>query len=138
MKHLTAFALMPMLLSVSSTVISQTSHASAQSEPRPAVAADNSKSNKVDPSNHNPVADDQKNNASDLKIAQTIRSNVMADKALSTYAHNAKIVSVNGTVTLNGVVRTQSESTQLAEKAAQVVGSDHVINKLKVEPAQKD
>jgi osmotically-inducible protein OsmY len=97
------------------------------------VAPDNTKRNKLDSTNMSRTADDQKDNASDLKITQQIRRSVMDDKSLSTYGHNAKIVSVNGTVTLNGVVQTEAEKTSIAQKAAQVVGSDHVVNKLKVE-----
>ena len=101
-----------------------------------AVAPDNSKGNKVDPSNQDPTADSQKDNPSDLKITQAIRRDVMADKSLSTYAHNAKIVSINGTVTLNGVVNSQAESDNLAQKAEKVAGSGHVINKLKLGSGQ--
>ena len=99
-------------------------------------APDNSKSNKMDPSNRTATADDQKENDSDRKITQDIRRSVMADKSLSTYAHNAKIVSVNGTVTLNGVVRSQAESDSLAQKAQSIAGSGHVVNQLKVAPGQ--
>jgi osmotically-inducible protein OsmY len=60
----------------------------------------------------------------------------MSDKTLSSYAHNAKIVAVNGTVTLNGVVQTEAERNSIAQKAEQVVGSGHVVNKLKVEGAK--
>jgi len=87
------------------------------------AAPDNTKSNKLD-SNRSPSADDQKNTASDLKITQQIRQSVMSDKTLSSYAHNAKIVAVNGTVTLNGVVQTEAERNSIAQKAEQVVGSD--------------
>ena len=59
----------------------------------------------------------------------------MADKALSTYAHNVKIVAVSGTVTLNGVVRSEQEKSTLEMKAAAVAGKDHVINDLKVAPS---
>ena len=96
------------------------------------AAPDNTKSNREDPSNRNHTADDQKSNESDLKITQQIRRSVMADKGLSTYAHNIKIVSVNGTVTLNGVVHGEAEKAQIAQKAADVVGRDHVVNEIKV------
>jgi len=98
------------------------------------VPADNTKSNKEDPSNRERTADDQKNNTSDEKITQQIRRNVMADKSLSTYAHNAKIVSVNGTVTLNGVVHSEAERSRVAQIAAGVAGQANVINDIKVEP----
>ena len=52
--------------------------------------------------------------------------------SLSTYAHNIKIVSVNGTVTLNGVVRSEKEKNSIAMKAAAVAGKDRVVNELKI------
>jgi hyperosmotically inducible periplasmic protein len=98
-----------------------------------AVAPDNTKSNAQDRSR---TADDQKNNSSDVEITQKIRRSVMDDKSLSTYAHNAKIVAENGTVTLNGVVKTSGEKSTLEQMAARVVGGDRVINNLKVDTAQ--
>jgi len=137
MKKLTivAWALAP-ALAFSGVALGQSSNAPPQSTSKAAVAPDNSKSNKVDQSNKSPTADDQKDNMSDLKITQAIRRSVMADETLSTYAHNAKIVSVNGTVTLNGVVNSQAESANLAQKAEQVAGSGHVVNKLKIEASK--
>lgn len=98
------------------------------------VPADNSKSNKLDPSNTSSSADAQKDNATDRSLTQRIRQSVMADKSLSTYAHNVKIVSANGTVTLNGVVRSEAEKSTLAAKASAVAGEGKVINDLKVSP----
>jgi hyperosmotically inducible periplasmic protein len=56
----------------------------------------------------------------------------MADKALSTYAHNVKIVTVSGTVTLNGVVRDDREKDEIVAKAQAVASS--VVNDLTVAP----
>ena len=98
----------------------------------PVKPADNTGSNKQDPSNMNPTADDQKGNSSDLKIVQQIRKSVVADKSLSVDAHNMKIVSSNGRVTLNGIVASETEKRDLAQKAAQMVGAEHVVNQLKI------
>jgi hyperosmotically inducible periplasmic protein len=97
------------------------------------AAPDNTKSNAQDPSNRSPTADDQTNNRSDLEITQQIRRSLMDDKSLSTYAHNTKIVSVNGKVTLNGVVKTPAEKSTVEQVAARVVGADRVVNNLKVD-----
>jgi osmotically-inducible protein OsmY len=104
-------------------------HVGAQSPPTP---ADNSKSNKVDPTNRIATADDQKENEADRTLTQKIRKSVVADDSLSTYAHNIKIVSVNGTVTLNGVVRSEAEKNSIAMKAVAVAGKDRVVNELKI------
>jgi hyperosmotically inducible protein len=98
------------------------------------VPADNTKSNKVDPSNTAATADAQKDNAGDRTITQRIRKSLVTDKALSTYAHNVKIVSVNGTVTLNGVVRSEDEKSAVEAKAVSVAGQGNVVNDLKVAP----
>lgn len=99
-----------------------------------ATPSDNTKSNKVDPSDSAMTADAQKNDSTDLDLTQRIRKGVMADKSLSTYAHNVKVVSVNGTVTLNGVVRNNEEKRKVAMIAGEVAGKAHVVDALKVAP----
>jgi hyperosmotically inducible periplasmic protein len=101
-----------------------------------AQAADNSKSNSApaNSSDSSSIADGQKNNRLDLKLTATIRQSVMADKTLSVDAHNVKIVTVNGYVTLNGVVRSDSEKLAVEAKAVNVAGADKVRNDLQVAP----
>lgn len=94
--------------------------------------ADNSKSNKQYPSNRGTTADEQKNDATDIDLVKRIRQSVMADKELSTYGHNVKIVAVNGMVTLNGVVRSADEKMQIGKKAASIAGEGHVVDDLKI------
>jgi hyperosmotically inducible protein len=115
--------------------------AAAQTAPRPLAdtpaptdkPADNTANNKADPSNA-VTADAQKNDSTDEGLTQRIRQSVMADKTLSTYAHNVKIVAVGGTVTLNGVVRSDEEKRRVAAMAEKVAGKTHVVNDLKVAP----
>ena len=92
------------------------------------VAPDNAKSNK---------ADAQSNSAADLDLTRRIRQSLMADKSLSTYAHNIKIVTVNGRVTLNGVVRSQDEKGVVEMKAATIAGENKLTSDLKVAPSNK-
>lgn len=125
----------PLLVLGIQIAIAQTSPADAVSaNSDKSVAADNTKSNKQDPSDRNQTADKQMNNSTDMDVTDRIRRSVMADKNLSVYGHNVKIVSANGTVTLNGVVRTDAEKTEIGTKAASVVGKDHVVNEIKVAP----
>jgi|HubBroStandDraft_2_1064218.scaffolds.fasta_scaffold1203711_1 hyperosmotically inducible protein len=84
--------------------------------------------------NRSSVADGQLNDAQDLKTTQSIRRSVLADKGLSLDAHNVKIVTVRGHVTLNGVVRSDAEKASVAAKAVNVAGIDNVVNDLKVAP----
>jgi len=107
---------------------------SAMAASSQAVAPDNAKSNKVDPSNHDAVADKQQNNATDIDLAKRIRQGIMADKSLSTYGHNVKVIAANGSVTLNGVVRTAEEKTRIAKNAASIAGAGNVVDELKVAP----
>ena len=98
------------------------------------VAADNTKSNSTDSTNTTATADAQRDNSSDRTLTQRVRRAVIADKSLSMYAHNIKIVTVNGTVTLNGVVRSDEEKSSLEAKAVSVAGQNRVVNDLKVTP----
>jgi hyperosmotically inducible protein len=119
----------PAIAQSASQAPSSTVHAASAT-----VAPDNAKSNQADPSNRDSTADKQKNDPADIGLVKRIRQSVMADKGLSTYAHNVKIVAVNGTVTLNGVVNTTEEKTSIGQKATAVAGEGHVVDELKVVP----
>ena len=122
------------LNTVAATLVLCLAGVNAMSQSPSTVPADNSKSNKTDATNTAASADAQQDNVTDRTITQRIRKSVMADKTLSTYAHNVKIVSVNGTVTLNGVVRSEQEKSTVAAKALAVAGDGKVVNDLKVTP----
>jgi hyperosmotically inducible periplasmic protein len=99
---------------------------------------DNSAVNKRDQNPDQATADQQKMNATDRGITARIRKSVVADKSLSTYAHNVKIISQDGTVTLKGPVRSDDEVKSIVAKANEVTGSaDKVINQLSVQPDSK-
>jgi len=95
-------------------------------------APDNTKVNERDRNASEPTADQQENNRSDLEITQQIRQSILKDKTLSTYAHNVKIISQGGIVTLKGPVRSQEERNTVEAKAAEVVGASKVTNELAV------
>ncbi len=99
-----------------------------QSSSPSSTAADNSARNK----NHNTTADQQANNKSDTEITREIRRAIVSDKSLSTYAHNVKVITRNGAVTLKGPVHTDEEKHAVASKAADVVGQDKVTDQLTV------
>jgi hyperosmotically inducible periplasmic protein len=99
-----------------------------------APPADNTKSNQTDASNQEVTADSQKENETDRGLVSRIRKSLMADKELSTYAHNVKIVAIGGKVTLNGVVRSDEEKKKVASLAEEVAGKQNVVNDLKVAP----
>jgi len=74
--------------------------------------------------------------ATDQDSTQKIRKAIVADKSLSTYAHNVKIVAHEGKVTLRGPVRSETEKQAVADMAAAVVGADNVTNELTIQPAK--
>ena len=94
--------------------------------------ADNTKTNKVDRSGNTATADKQKNNKSDRELTREIRKAITSDKALSTYAHNVKVVAQNGTVTLRGPVRSEDEKRTIEQKAAEVAGAGNVKDEITV------
>jgi len=99
---------------------------------------DNTAVNKQDRDKTAVTADNQKMNASDRTLTQQIRKAVMADKSLSTYAHNVKIISQDGMVTLRGPVRSDDEKHSIVAKAVEVAGSaDKVSDQMSVAPSSK-
>ena len=101
----------------------------AQSSTQP----DNTKVNKQDRQAGGVTADQQNMNMTDRQLTKKIRQAVMADKSLSTYAHNVKIISQNGTVTLKGPVRSDAEKTTIEAKAAEFAGGpDKVKSEISV------
>ncbi|MBY0503766.1 MAG: BON domain-containing protein [Bryobacteraceae bacterium] len=99
-----------------------------------AQAPDNSKMNQRDRAAGAVTADQQKMNSADRKLAQKIRKSVTADKSLSTYAHNVKIITRDGTVMLRGPVRTEAEKQEIGKKALAIAGMSKVTNELEIAP----
>jgi len=99
-----------------------------QATPPSSSAPDNSSQNKK----HARTAESQKENASDREITQKIRQSIVADKSLSTYAHNVKIITQDGQVTLKGPVQNEEEKQAIASRAADVAGTGKVNNQLTV------
>jgi len=94
---------------------------------------DNTKVNQRDRNADQPTADQQKNDRSDRMLTKNIRKSIMSDKSLSTYAHNVKVISQNGTVTLKGPVKSDDEKRAVIAKAVEVVGSpDKVTDQISV------
>jgi len=94
---------------------------------------DNTKQNK---DQTNPTADQQKMNPADRTITQKIRKAIHEDTTLSTYAHNVKIITQDGKVTLRGPVRSEDEKSNIEAKAVAVAGQGNVTNQLEVAPSK--
>ncbi len=115
-----------LLLSVASVALLNA--APQQQQPAP----DNTKVNRAEA----PTAQQQTNGRSDVETSKQIRQSVVGDKNLSTYAHNVKIITRNGQVTLKGPVRTTEEKAAIEAKAAEVAGASNVVNQLTVVPSK--
>lgn len=90
---------------------------------------DNSANNKA----RSETADQQSNTMSDGMLTKKIRQELIADKSLSTYGHNVKIITQHGMVTLKGPVHSEEEKQTIASKAAEVAGgADKVNNQLSI------
>jgi osmotically-inducible protein OsmY len=104
----------------------------AQNDAATQRPADNSGRNVRDRTGTAPTADQQSNNAGDMKVTQAVRRAVVADKALSTNAHNVKIITQDGVVTLRGPVRNEGEKHKIEAKARAVRGVKRVDNQLEI------
>jgi hyperosmotically inducible protein len=118
-----------------SVMLSTTILAIAQDSSQ-APAPDNTKTNDRDRNPAQATADQQKENRPDRDITRDIRRSIMQDKSLSTYAHNVKVISQNGMVTLKGPVQSEEEKSAIEAKAAEIAGKDKVTSQLEVKPKQ--
>jgi len=119
------FAIIPALL----LCVSWAAPMPAQDTTQP----DNTKVNKRDRKPGAVTADQQKMNSADRDLSKKIRQAVIADKSLSTYAHNVKIVSQDGIVTLKGPVHSDAEKSTIEAKAAEIAGgADKVKSEISV------
>jgi osmotically-inducible protein OsmY len=85
--------------------------------------------------NNPPTADQQKNNSGDRHMTQQIRKSVMADKSLSSEAHNVKIITQNGMVTLRGQVKSEDEKKAIRQHAIDAAGdASKVTDEITVKP----
>jgi hyperosmotically inducible protein len=92
------------------------------------AAPDNAKANRAPGA----TADQQKNSISDIEISRRIRRALLEDKSLSTYAHNVKIITRDGAVTLKGPVKSEEEKEIVEAKAADVAGKENVHSRIQI------
>ena len=79
------------------------------------------------------TAEQQSAGRSDRLLTQKIRKSIIADKSLSMYGHNVKIITRDGVVTLKGPVHTDEEKQNIGAIAAEAAGGpDKVTNQLTV------
>jgi hyperosmotically inducible protein len=78
------------------------------------------------------TAGEQSNAKGDVALTRKIRRAVVKDSSLSMLAHNVKIVTANGNVTLRGPVNSEAEKVAIASKAKAIAGAGNVDNQLEV------
>jgi osmotically-inducible protein OsmY len=77
---------------------------------------------------------DQGGSEADRNTTAEIRKAIVGDDSLSTNAHNVKIITVDGKVTLRGPVETSAEKTKVEMLAKNVAGASHVKSELEIDP----
>ena len=78
------------------------------------------------------TADNQSGHMSDRQITAKIRRDLIADKQLSTYGHNVKIITRSGMVTLKGPVHSAEEKQAIEARATNIAGQDKVTDQLTI------
>jgi hyperosmotically inducible periplasmic protein len=96
------------------------------------AAPDNTARNERDSSSAAKTPGDQAENEADRTITQNVRRAITSDDALSTNAHNVKIITQDGNVTLRGPVKSEQEKKNIETKAKQIAGVKRVDNQLEV------
>lgn len=76
------------------------------------------------------VADQTKNNPTDLQLARNIRRDLVKDKTLSANGRNVKVVVQDGRITIRGPVRNDDERKKVLEIAQKYSGGNHVVDQI--------
>jgi len=80
------------------------------------------------------TADKQGMGKGDTETARKIRKAIVADKAMSTYGKNVKVIVKDGKVTLKGPVRSEEEKSSIVAKAREAAGDANVTDEITVAP----
>ena len=95
--------------------------------------ADNTGRNVRDRDDASKTPTDQGNSDADRNITAHIRKEIVDNDGLSTNAHNVKIITTDGTVTLRGPVKSAQEKAWVAAAAHRAPGVKRVDNQLEIE-----
>jgi len=93
---------------------------------------DNTAQNYGDSRKESPTPQVQSEKKADIDRLQSIRKELVNDKSLSINAKNVKVVVINGTVTLRGVVNSESEKVKVASAARKFADDSKVLDELEV------
>jgi hyperosmotically inducible protein len=93
---------------------------------------ENTERNVRDKSDTTLTPEDHSQDEGDIRITADIRQAITGDDSLSVNAHNVKIITRNGMVTLRGPVDSEAEKTKLQAIAQKVSGVSQVDNQLEI------
>ena len=102
------------------------------SQVEPARPADNTGINARDKSGATTLPTDQSGAKPDVELAAAVRKAIVEDESLSTLAHNVKVVTQGGAVTLRGPVQNEEEKRQVGQLARLTPGVTNVDNQLDI------
>ncbi len=94
------------------------------------AGAENTERNIRDRDDKTVTPEDQPESRDDVRITKAIRKTIVKQKSLSSNAHNAKIITRDGVVTLRGPVENAAEKTKLESIAKKIKGVKQVDNQL--------
>ena len=122
-----------MAILLCSTVYAADTESPAHSaEVSDAKAADNTARNADDRDMDNLTPLDQSHDAKDVDITRAIRKALMDDDRLGTNAKNVKVITLDGSVTLRGVVASAGEKARVLAIANEAGGLQRVQDELEV------
>jgi hypothetical protein len=93
---------------------------------------ENTERNVRDSNNTTLTPEDQKETPADRNITAAIRRAIVRKKSLSLDAHNVKIITIDGVVTLRGPVKNSAEKNKLQAIAEKTKGVKQVDNQLEI------
>jgi osmotically-inducible protein OsmY len=85
-----------------------------------------------DPSSQTTPSGQTGSQASDSQMAAKVRQALMDDQTVGTTAHNVRVTSHNGMITLKGKVNSEQEKDAIVSKAKQVAGDSNIKDDITV------
>ena len=127
----------PLLLAIaiaaSVTTMGRPAVAAGDAETRSMEAAPADDTRNVrDQGGETPTAATQSNDPADLEVTRRIREAIVKNDRLSTSAHNVKIITNAGIVTLRGPVVSEEERATVAATALHIDGVKRIDNQLEI------
>ncbi|MES2662087.1 MAG: BON domain-containing protein [Pseudomonadota bacterium] len=95
-------------------------------------SVDNTDRNERDANDKTMLPTDQSNQENDLNVTTQIRQSIVEDDSLSTNAHNIKIITTNGTVTLRGPVDSETERERILATAKKFSKNYEIVDQLEI------